>query len=122
MSFTPSSKFSERWLSSPSAMREVIHGELSDIINLLDNKTNLYQFEFNSPNLHQTLYHLQTAHLDTLHQIKKQQLAEKANAMIPKLEVQLDEKLTERLDDLSDELKAWIRQAIKDELNQLDEL
>lgn len=120
-SFSPSEQFEQRWLGSPMAMRKAIQGELSDIIVLLDEKTDLNTFNFQTPDLHTALYHLQTAHLDTLHQIRRQERAEQAQMLIPKFEQKIQEALDARIGSLSDELRAWIRESIKDELALLDD-
>lgn len=122
MTFTPSEKFGERWLNSPKAMKQTIFAELNDIITLLQDDTRLDQFEFQTPDLHATLSHLQTAHLETLTTMTQKLRQERADALLPILEQQLEQrlqqKISERLAGLDDELKAWIKQAIQEELSK----
>lgn len=120
-SFSPSEQFEQRWLGSPVAMRKAIENELSDIIALLDENTDLNTFAFQTPDLHTALYHLQTAHLDTLRQIRRQERSEQAQMLIPKFEQKIQEALNDRLGGLSEELRIWIRESIKDELALLDD-
>lgn len=118
MNFTPSATFAERWNNSPAAMKQAIFDELSDVITLLDPQTPVETFEFRTPNLHEQLGHLQTAHLETLSLIAKRQRQERADALLPVLEQRLDDKLTEGMGELSVSLKAWIRAVIQEELDK----
>lgn len=120
MSFTPSDNFNERWLQSPDAMKKAIHDELDDIMLLLQDDTPARDFEFTTPNLHAKLEHLQIAHLDTLKQLAKKIKAQKADELIPRLEQTLQAKLADETALLSDNLKLWLRQLIKEELDKLD--
>lgn len=117
MSFTPSDNFEQRWLDSPVAMKQAIHDELDDIIKLLDDDTRVDGFEFAHPDLASKLTHLQTAHLESIQKLAQKLKAERAEALIPALEQRLDDMLVSRMDSLSSELKAWIRQVIQEELN-----
>lgn len=118
MSFTPSENFSKRWLDSPLAMKQAIFAELSDIMTLLQDETKLDTFSFTSEDLADKLTHLQTAHLQTLKRLAHQRKIERGEALLPILEAAIDDKLTEQMAILSDELKGWIRQAIKEELDK----
>lgn len=120
MSFTPSDRFNERWLQSPTAMKQAIYDELDDIMMLLKDESRLQDFRFKNLDLHSKLSHLQTAHLDTLKVMTQKMRQERADTLIPSLEQQLEhkisQKLTERLVGLDDELKVWIRQVVQEEL------
>lgn len=118
MSFTPSEQFNQRWLDSPLAMKQAIYDELDDIVQLLQDDTELDDFRFTTEDLAGKLTHLQTAHLQTLRRLAHQRKIERADALVPVLEKTIDDKLTEQLAVLSDELKQWIRQAIQDELDK----
>lgn len=120
MSFTPSDKFEQRWLDSPVAMKQAIMDELSDIITLLKDDTKIADFAFSSPDLAAKLSHLQAAHLDTLKKLAQKAKAERADALIPILEQQIDHKLDIQLTQLADELKIWLRQIVQEELDKQD--
>lgn len=118
MSFTPSDNFTKRWLDSPTAMKATIHDELSDIITLLKDETQINTFEFSTPDLATKLIHLQTAHLETLAHLAHERKIQRSERLIPVLEKAIDDKLSDKMGDLSDELKCFIRQAIKEELDK----
>lgn len=120
MSFTPSAKFSERWLSSPSAMKEAIHGELDDIMRLLGEDSDVVGFRFQNPDLNAVLRNLQSAHLETRREMIRLAKESRAHELIPKLEMKIDDAISDRMGLLSEELKAWIRQAIKEELDAME--
>lgn len=121
MSFSPSATFEKRWLESPNEMKRIIARELSDIIALLKDDTKLDNFAFFTPNLHEKLSALQSAHLIDMQKRAEQARAKKADALIPLLENRLEEQILLRMGQLSDELKIWLRQAIQDELRKQDD-
>ena len=93
MTFTPSDTFNERWLASPSAMKQAIYDELDDIIRLLKDDTNLEQFTFRSVNLNDKLTHLHMAHLETLKIMSQKLRQERADALLPVLEAKIEQKI-----------------------------
>lgn len=120
MSFTPSEQFAKRWLNSPTAMKTAIYNELDDIIKLLQDDTDVNTFEFTTERLSQKLHDLQTAHLQTLKQLAKQLKEQKMQELLPVLHNHIDHQLSEQMAVLSDELKIWLKQMVKEELDKLD--
>lgn len=121
MSFTPSEQFAKRWLNSPTAMKTAIYNELDDIIKLLQDDTDVNTFEFTTERLSQKLHDLQTAHLQTLKQLAKKFKEQKMQELLPILHNRIDDQLSEQITMLSDELKIWLKQMIKEELDKLDD-
>lgn len=123
MSFTPSDQFNERWQSSPTALKSVIHQELEDIKVLLTPKTTLADFAFSTPDLHQTLHQIQTVHLEAVKQKIKQQKQQRLEELLPVLEKRLEQRMNElvieRLIGLDDELQAWLKSAIEEALEDI---
>lgn len=121
MSFTPSEQFAKRWLNSPTAMKTAIYNELDDIIKLLQDDTDVNTFEFTTEQLSDKLHDLQTAHLQTLKQLAKKLKEQKMQELLPILHNRIDDQLSEQITMLSDELKIWLQQMIKEELDKLDD-
>lgn len=118
--FAPSEHFHERWVNSPNTIKQTIYNELNDIITLLNEQTDVAHFHFTTPDLHNTLSTLHEAHLGALRQIRLAQREAQAVALTPHLEEKIDTALKERLASLSNELKDWLRLAIREEIALLD--
>lgn len=124
--FTPSAEFNARWLGSPSVIKNAIYKELSDIIELLQEDTSA-DFEFTHANLDEILTPLQTQHLA---QQKAQLYAQKqqeAAVLLPQLESQVDSLVAEKKEALhqeltvfADNLKAWLKKTIEDEVKKYE--
>lgn len=141
MSFSPSPQFSKRWHVIPADIKSVFHQELDDIIDMLHSTTPAHSFEFTYGNFGQTLAELFLLHKnDTptptrlIHNLENSstlfEQSEKPNAErlhpddLAKLEERISQKLQSQIDDflgehmiqLSEDLKVWLKTAIKNEL------
>lgn len=121
MSFTPSEHFNERWLQSPDVIKQTILGELDDIKKLLDDATRVADFRFKSPDFHDKLTHLQTAHLQTLKDQLVKAKKEQIHALTPYLESCIDEQLNDKIKLVQEDVKVWLRQFIKQTLDELEQ-
>lgn len=125
-SFSP--QFAKRWLATPVAAKQAFHQELSDIIAMLksDEPSEMFAFTYDdfgeavsgflhvyddkhkpepAPELPKTAITLDPQELDGLEA-----------TIYKKLATQLDDFLSEEMLKLSEELKNWLRHAIKEEL------
>lgn len=134
--FSPTLQFSKHWLATPNAVKQAFYQELDDIIHMLgsDIATKDYQFtnnDFGSAvsellSTHQgeprepakLVHSIDTTPLtqETRSEMNPDELANIEARISTKLSVQLDDFLGEHMARLSDDLKAWVNTAIKNEL------
>ena len=133
--FSPSINFAKRWLATPFKARTVIYQELDDIINLLDNELLVKDLWFrhadfnaaitqemhkNSNTQTNRLIHtIETISLkddDEVKVIQSPNFDELEARLTHNLSVQIDEFLGEHMAQLSEDLRAWVKMAVRHEL------
>lgn len=119
--FNPSAQFSKRWLSIPVIAKQAFHQELTDIIALLKSDTPAKDFSFHhqdfDADIAQLLHiydHNKTPAPISPPSTQEQQAHEEA--IYKKLSNKIDDVLSDQMAQLSEDLKAWLKQAIKEEL------
>lgn len=136
--FSPSISFAKHWLSTPLAARTAIYDELNDIIALLDSSEPVQQFKFRRPDFYQAVAEAMQSVDSTastgrlIHSIETTSLkADNPSASLPnlqELETRLNQSLSEQIEEflgehmsqLSEDLRAWVKIAIRHELAALD--
>lgn len=141
--FSPSPQFTKRWHATPTAIKNAFHQELDDIIDMLHGTVSASNFEFNHPNFGQTLEDLFFIHKDDtpvpariIHNLETPQalfnpktvkpverlhpndLQELEQRIMAKLSKQIDDFLGEHTAQVSEDLKIWLKSALKNELSQ----
>lgn len=134
--FSPSIQFAKRWLGSPVNARSAVYDELDDIIRLLDSSEPVSDFRFSHPDFDQVMrdfmqdnhsanpeamrlvHSIDTTSLDgevttTLTDDDLQALETRLNH---NLSAQIDEFLGDHINQLSDDLHAWLQATIRNEL------
>lgn len=134
--FSPTPQFSKRWITSPTAVKQAFYQELDDIVAMLKSNEPANEFRFDAPDFGRTVADLLATHkgedkstqlvygLDTrltndtvqTASISEQNLHELESRIVTKLSQQIQDFLSEHMDSLSDELKNWLRTAVKNEL------
>lgn len=139
--FSPSPQFTKRWHATPIAIKNAFHQELDDIIDMLHGSTPAHEFEFNHADFGQTIEDLLFIHKDDtpvpariIHNLENPQALfdnetpKPTQRLHPKdldeLEARITEKLSRQIDDflgehmaqVSDDLKGWLKTALKNEL------
>lgn len=124
--FSPSAQFSKHWLSTPVIARQAFHQELTDIITLLKSDTPAKDFRFHHDNFDKeiaSLLHIYDAgkapapthDAPTLSDEQKQAITD---TIYKKLSSRIDDVLSDQMAQLSEDLKAWLKNAIQEELSQ----
>lgn len=134
--FSPSPQFAKRWLATPVAVKESFRQELDDIIDMLHGTTPARDFRFSSPDFGEEIKHLLETYKDESKPVKlihsldtsltpieprkpalsKKEMDELEIKIADKLSAQITDFLDEHTGQLSDDLKAWIKTAVKNEL------
>lgn len=134
--FSPSPQFAKRWLATPVAVKESFRQELDDIIDMLHSPIPARDFNFSLPDFGEEIKHLMATHKDESKPVKlihsldtsltpiEPRKPALSNKEIQELEVKICDKLSAQITDfldehmgqLSDDLKAWIKTAVKNEL------
>ncbi len=139
--FSPSPQFTKRWHATPAAIKNAFHQELDDIIDMLHGSTPAHEFEFNHADFGQTIEDLFFIHkddtpipariihnLETSQALFEHQVSTPAQRLHPKdldeLEQRITDKLGKQIDDflgehmtqVSEDLKGWLKTALKNEL------
>lgn len=123
--FTPSEHFNDRWLQSPTIIKQTIYDELNDIITLLKSDEAANEFNFTHANLDESLAPLQAQHLAQQKAKRYAQKQQEAQNLLPKLEKQVDILIKQKQDDITKELsnyaseiKAWLKQTLDNHVEQ----
>lgn len=133
--FSPSIHFAKRWLATPQPARTAIYDELDDIISLLDSQAPIGQFRFQHPDFYQAVADgIEAADGEVkpnrlIHSIETTSLIADAPEVfdVPdfddiearlnqSLATQIDEFLGEHMSQLSEDLRAWVKMAVRHEL------
>lgn len=134
--FSPSPQFAKRWLATPVAVKESFRQELDDIIDMLHSPIPAQDFRFSLPNFGEEIQKLMATHKDESKPVKlihsldtsltpiepkkpalnKKEMDELEVKICEKLSTQITDFLDEHISELSDDLKAWIKTAVKNEL------
>lgn len=137
--FSPSPQFTKRWHATPAAIKNAFHQELDDIIDMLHGSTPAHEFEFNHADFGQTIEDLFFIHKDDtpiparlIHNLETPQalfdneastqklhptdLDELERRITGKLSQQIDDFLGEHMAQVSEDLKSWLKTALKNEL------
>lgn len=141
--FSPSLHFSKHWLELPVAAKQAFYQELSDIAQMLQSDGHAQDFHFEhedfdsviadllssqnhqapaKPTEHTNLNadNTSTVHVTEQHPttpvFNPQEQAKLESDIYDKLAVQIDDVLSEHMSQLSEDLKEWLKSAIKDEL------
>lgn len=119
--FNPSAQFSKRWLSIPVIAKQAFHQELTDIIALLKSDTPAKDFSFHHQNFDADIAQLlriydnnTPAPVSPLSAQEREALEE---AIYKKLSNKIDDVLSDQMAQLSEDLKAWLKTAIQEELS-----
>lgn len=143
MSFSPSPQFSKRWQATPADIKEVFYQELDDINDMLRGTTPAREFKFTYENFGYTLSELFLLHKNdmpkparlihnlensstlfeqsnepTMERLHPDDLAKLEERISQKLQGQIDDFLGEHMIQVSEDLKVWLKTAIKNELAQ----
>ncbi|UNU73817.1 hypothetical protein LU293_02650 [Moraxella nasovis] len=136
--FSPSLQFQKRWQAAPAQVKDMFHQELDDIIDMLKGDTLAKDYRFRHGNFADTIEPLLTKHQENLSTststvlqnpeslsltddkspINEHELELMEERIIAKLNNQLDEFVIEHIDQLSDELRSWLKTAVKSEIAQ----
>lgn len=134
--FSPTPQFAKRWLATPTAVKDAFRQELDDIIDMLHGTTTARNFAFSYPDFGNEIKELLDQHkaeskpvklihtldtsLTTIEKKKPSPTAKELEALekriLEKLTAQVEDFLGEHTNQLSDDLKAWLKTAIKNEL------
>lgn len=123
--FNPSAQFSKRWLSIPVIAKQAFHQELTDIIALLKSDTPAKDFSFHHQDFDADI--AQLLHIydhnktpaptpASVSPLSTQEQQAHEEAIYKKLSNKVDDVLSDQMAQLSEDLKAWLKQAIKEEL------
>lgn len=127
--FNPSAQFSKRWLSTPIIAKQAFHQELDDIIALLKSDKPAKEFRFSHKDFNDDIAKLlHIYHTDITKPIAPDPtFADQSEQHAPdemiyqKLSNQLDDFLSDQMAQLSEDLKGWLKNAIKEELSNLQQ-
>ncbi|OAU95154.1 hypothetical protein [Moraxella catarrhalis] len=133
--FSPSINFAKRWLATPSEARTAIYQELDDIIDLLDSELLVKDFRFqhedfdaavaqgmqknsNSASANRLIHTIETTSLkdDDAKVLESPNVDELEARLIQSMSGQIDEFLGEHMAQLSEDLRAWVKVAVRHEL------
>lgn len=135
--FSFSAQFNQRWLQTPITVRAAIFQELDDIITLLHPDTILADFEFSQSDLNTYIEELYVQ--DTKQKIRASMaavmpepiklashsdgdndysgLSDAKKKLVQSLESSIDDYLAETLALISKDLKAWVKEEVKKQIN-----
>ncbi|WP_294033187.1 hypothetical protein [uncultured Moraxella sp.] len=134
--FSPSIQFAKRWLGTPASARSAVYDELDDIIRLLDSSEPVSDFRFSHPDFNQAMQGFMqdgsstnTQAMRLVHSLDTTSLDGEATATLTdndlqalearlnhNLSAQIDEFLGDHMSQLSDDLRAWLKTTIRNEL------
>lgn len=126
--FSPSPQFTKRWLSTPVAVKQAFHQELEDIIAMLKSDEPAQMFAFTHDDFNVAIkeklhtYDRKKPPTDTppappkLMDTGSDELTELEERIYKKLSARLEDLISEQMLQVSDDLKAWLMLAIKEEL------
>ncbi|OOR91315.1 hypothetical protein B0181_03130 [Moraxella caviae] len=134
--FSPTLQFQKRWLAAPAAVKQAFHQELSDIIHMMGSDIAAKDYAFTNPDFGRTVSELLQTQQTESAPAKKfvqnidttplsdageahfnpQDLAAVEARITSKLSAQIDDFLGEHFAQLTDDLKAWLQTAVKNEM------
>ena len=116
--FSPSDAFAERWLATPMNIRQTIYQELDDIKSLLQSDDGAQSFSFSTAELDASLAQMHAEHTARLAE-QNRLTAQGLKELHQELITHINERLAQGMEGLSDDIKAWLAQAIADKIDQL---